>query len=992
VEDAEASEKSVNEENGEVSEADQPQNKHSRHKKKKHKHRSKHKKHKHSSEDDKDKKHKHRHKHKKHKWKEVADASDKEDGPAKRTKIDFLAPLEDLEKQRALLKAELENELMEGKVQSGMGLILQGYESGSEEEGEINEKARNGTRPTAKSNTKGKLEPVDNKTSSKKASKSESKERTRHRSDKKKGKAGVDGVKEKTTRSKSKERRKSKSPYKRSKSQDQTRKSRSPVLKRRSQEKNRKSKSPAEDRNKADDKSKSRDRRKSPVVNENKSRDRGRKSKSPTELRSKSKDRRSRSKDRKPRRSETDKEKKPIKSPSKDASSGKENRSPRRPGRSPKGRSLSPKQREKSRRSRSPLFNDRRSKQSRSPSRTRSPVRRVRSRSAERKRRESERRRLSSPRTRTRDDILSRRERSKDVSPPSRWSPSRRRSRSPIRRRSRTPLRRSRSPRRRSRSPRRRDRGRRSRSRLRRRSRSRGGHRRRSRSKVKEDKFKGSLSEGMKVEQESSSDENLEDFDLEEEDEEAEIRQRRLQRQAIVQKYKGQTEDSNISVPSEPSSPQSSTRSRSNSPDDILERVAADVKEYERENVDTFEASVKAKHNLMTVEQNNGSSQKKLLAPDMFTESDDMFAAYFDSARLRAAGFGKDFKENPNLRDNWTDAEGYYRVNIGEVLDKRYNVYGYTGQGVFSNVVRARDMARANQEVAVKIIRNNELMQKTGLKELEFLKKLNDADPDDKFHCLRLFRHFYHKQHLCLVFEPLSMNLREVLKKYGKDVGLHIKAVRSYSQQLFLALKLLKRCNILHADIKPDNILVNESKTILKLCDFGSASHVADNDITPYLVSRFYRAPEIIIGKIYDYGIDMWSVGCTLYELYTGKILFPGKTNNHMLKLAMDLKGKMPNKMIRKGVFKDQHFDQNLNFMYIEVDKVTEREKVTVMSTINPTKDLLADLIGCQRLPEDQRKKVHQLKDLLDQILMLDPAKRISINQALQHAFIQEKI
>lgn len=108
-------------------------------------------------------------------------------------------------------------------------------------------------------------------------------------------------------------------------------------------------------------------------------------------------------------------------------------------------------------------------------------------------------------------------------------------------------------------------------------------------------------------------------------------------------------------------------------------------------------------------------------------------------------------------------------------------------------------------------------MHKTGLKELEFLKKLNDADPDDKYHCLRLFRNFYHKNHLCLVFEPLLMNLREVLKKYGKDVGLHIKAVRSYAKQLFEALLLLKKCEIIHADIKLDNILVNESKSVLKV-------------------------------------------------------------------------------------------------------------------------------------------------------------------------------
>lgn len=85
----------------------------------------------------------------------------------------------------------------------------------------------------------------------------------------------------------------------------------------------------------------------------------------------------------------------------------------------------------------------------------------------------------------------------------------------------------------------------------------------------------------------------------------------------------------------------------------------------------------------------------------------------------------------------------------------------------------------------------------------------------------------------------------QVLKRFGRDVGLHIAAVRSYTQQLLFALKLLKKTSLLHGDIKPDNILVNESKLVLKLCDFGSASTTQECEITPYLVSRFYRAPEI---------------------------------------------------------------------------------------------------------------------------------------------------
>ena len=80
-----------------------------------------------------------------------------------------------------------------------------------------------------------------------------------------------------------------------------------------------------------------------------------------------------------------------------------------------------------------------------------------------------------------------------------------------------------------------------------------------------------------------------------------------------------------------------------------------------------------------------------------------------------------------------------------------------------------------------------------------------------------------------------------------------------------------------------------------------------------------------VIGMGYDHGIDLWSTAVTVYELYTGRIMFPGKSNNEMLKLIMDLKGKLPNRLIRKGTFRELHFDANFNFLYHEVDKVTQR-------------------------------------------------------------------
>ncbi|XP_017066313.1 serine/threonine-protein kinase PRP4 homolog [Drosophila eugracilis] len=495
------------------------------------------------------------------------------------------------------------------------------------------------------------------------------------------------------------------------------------------------------------------------------------------------------------------------------------------------------------------------------------------------------------------------------------------------------------------------------------------------------DRYKGSLSEGQKKHDKDSSDDEVNlDIDIndDEDDEERIIELRRKKREELLKKLgtgqESPTPQNSISYESRSTSPGSSQRGRplrTPTPTQTSSGVPKDHQHLDNS------GNIK-----------NSSVREKRNEWDMFADQD--VDSNFDSPNTIVQN--KHQHENPALTDNWDDAEGYYRVRIGEVLDNRYLVNGYTGQGVFSNVVRGRDQARGQANVAIKIIRNNEIMHKTGLRELEILKKLNDADPEDRFHCLRLYRHFFHKQHLCMVFEPLAMNLREVLKKYGKNVGLHIKAVRSYTQQLFLALKLLKKTGILHADIKPDNILVNENNLILKLCDFGSASAISDNEITPYLVSRFYRSPEIILGIPYDYGIDTWSAGCTIYELYTGKILFSGKSNNQMLKFFMDVKGKIPNRIVRKGQFKEQHFDQSCNFLYHEIDKLTEREKIVVMPVVKPSRSLQQELIADQNLPDDQQRKVTQLKDLLENMFALDPAKRISLNQALLHPFIQEKM
>ncbi|GAB0140052.1 hypothetical protein EsHS_00000690 [Epichloe bromicola] len=342
------------------------------------------------------------------------------------------------------------------------------------------------------------------------------------------------------------------------------------------------------------------------------------------------------------------------------------------------------------------------------------------------------------------------------------------------------------------------------------------------------------------------------------------------------------------------------------------------------------------------------------------------------------------------------DKDGYYKIRIGEVLNGRYQIQATLGRGMFSGVARAVDIS-TKQVVAIKIMRNNDALRKGGYTEIAILQKLNDADAENRKHIVKFERHFEYRGHLCMAFENLSMNLREVLRKFGNNVGINLAATRTYAYQIFVALAHMRKCSIIHADLKPDNILVNEQHNVLKICDLGTAidrsdAATAHNQITPYLVSRFYRAPEIILGMPYDYGVDMWSIGCTLYELYTGKILFTGDSNNQMLKAIMEIRGRFTPKLFRRGQLSGAHFDEQGHFVSVERDKVLGKTAVRTMAVIKPTRDLRTRLNAASAGMKDaEARNLNHFIDLLEQCLALNPDKRISAAEALKHPLFVSK-
>ena len=238
------------------------------------------------------------------------------------------------------------------------------------------------------------------------------------------------------------------------------------------------------------------------------------------------------------------------------------------------------------------------------------------------------------------------------------------------------------------------------------------------------------------------------------------------------------------------------------------------------------------------------------------------------------------------------------------------------------------------------------------------------------------------------------------------------------------------------ADLKPDNILVSANFSTVKLADFGSAFFETDFDNgessvtfsslkvdatlqtcrpslinfrhldpTPYLVSRFYRPPEVILGLEYDRSVDLWSTSVTLAELFTGSVLFPGKTNNDMIVRFMDAMGPISHKMAKRHALSyarmglQPHFEVGITggtyqLRKQDVDRVTGQAVCCMLNVLSAKADArLAQVLlrASKGGGASERVDVLKFADFLNRCLALDPARRLSVRDALRHEFFIKK-
>ncbi|XP_010073862.1 PREDICTED: homeodomain-interacting protein kinase 4 [Pterocles gutturalis] len=327
-----------------------------------------------------------------------------------------------------------------------------------------------------------------------------------------------------------------------------------------------------------------------------------------------------------------------------------------------------------------------------------------------------------------------------------------------------------------------------------------------------------------------------------------------------------------------------------------------------------------------------------------------------------------------------------------------YDVVATVGKGTFGEVTQGWRRS-TGEMVAIKILKNDGHHSWVVKNELRLMQALREVDTEGS-HIVRFLEPFSDGARTYLVFELLEQNLFD-FQKQNNFLPLPIRHIRTITAQVLVALAKLKELSIIHADLKPENIMLVDHARYpfrVKLIDFGSASMFTDvrHLKDPYIQSRFYRAPEILLGLPFSEKVDIWSLGCVVAELHLGWPLYPGANEYDQVRYICSTLG-LPRGELLCAARKARSFFRRVPHPTSSwqlkppgeaMVKATERRKFVFSSL-----DQLAAVNICPVAYPSQEALAERcdlcgMVDLVKRMLTWDSHERIMPSAALKHPFI----